>query len=417
MATIHLSDSIGEDLTIYPKSKIKVLLLENIESSGRDIFLKADFQVELLPKSLPAAELKEKIKDIHLLGIRSKTKITQDVLDCAKKLKAIGCFCIGTDQVDLVAAEIRGIPVFNSPFANTRSVAELVLAEIVMLARTAGDRSMELHQGVWKKTHVNCHEIRGKLLGIVGYGHVGSQVSTLAESFGMRVQFFDISRKLPLGNAKPVDSLETLLKTSDFVTLHVPKTPLTNRMITKTQLELMQPGTYLLNLSRGDVVDVNDLAEALKSGHLRGAAVDVFPQEPESNGPGFITPLQGCPNTILTPHIGGSTQEAQESIGVEVAAKLTTFLVEGATDGAVNFPNLTPHSYPGTHRLLHIHKNQPGVLRAINDILSIYNVSGQLLATTKNIGYMIIDLDSAMSTEVFKKLRTLEVSIKTRILY
>jgi len=370
-----------------------------------------------LKTSLTTAELIEKIKDIHLIGIRSKTKLTAEVLQHATKLLAIGCFCIGTDQVDLKAAEKRGICVFNSPFANTRSVAELVMAEIVMLARKTFDKSSLMHQGKWRKSAVGCYEVRGKKLGVIGYGHVGSQVSLLAESFGMHVYFYDVIEKLPLGNAKPLDSLEQVLQTCDFVTLHVPKTPQTNNLVAKRELDMMKKGSYLLNLSRGNVVNVSDLADALKSGHIAGCAADVFPSEPEDDSDDFVSPLLQCPNTILTPHIGGSTGEAQHAIGIDVSKKMITYINEGTSTQSVNFPQLSPAVYPECHRLLHVHKNVPGVLKSINDALCVYNVSSQLLATSKDIGYLIIDIDSTVSKEVFTSLKALGSTIKVRMLY
>lgn len=311
-----------------------------------------------------------------------------------------------------------GVPVFNSPFLNTRSVAELVMAEIVFLARQAADRSMEMHAGKWRKTANGCHEIRGMKLGIVGYGHVGSQVSLLAEAFGMRVFFYDTDTKLPLGNAQAVQSLEDILTLCDVVTLHVPKTADTTGMIGRERIAMMKPGSYLLNLARGSVVDVDALADALKSGHLAGCAVDVFPKEPSSSATDdFYSPLQGCPNTILTPHVGGSTVEAQRDIAVDVARKMTTFINTGCTQGAVNFPNIVP-PLQYKHRLLNVHYNRPGALRLINEILSDYNVSSQVLGTTPNIGYMVIDVDSEVSKEVLEKIcERKDVSIRTRILF
>ena len=405
-------------MTSFPKHKIKVLLLENISQTAVQLFENETFQVESVSKSLSEEELIEKVRDVYLIGVRSKTKLTERVIQQAQKLKAVGCFCIGTDQTDLEACEKKGIPVFNSPYANTRSVAELAMAEIVMLARKVPEHIQSMHKGNWYKIAKDCYEVRGKTLAIIGYGHVGSQLGLLAEGFGMSVIYYDIEHKLPLGNAKPVDSLEFALKNSHFVSLHVPKTEQTNNMITKQQIDMMTPGSYLLNLSRGSVVNVQDLADALKSGHLAGSAVDVFPTEPSKDGEGvFISPLQNCPNTILTPHIGGSTVEAQDAIGKEVAQKLINYMNEGNTCGSVNFPQINPVHYPGCHRLLHIHVNRHGVLKQINALLQDYNVVSQLLGTTKNIGYMVIELDKSVAEEVFNQIKCLESTIKARVLF
>ncbi|KAL0490059.1 2-oxoglutarate reductase [Acrasis kona] len=408
----------AERRTFFPKHEVRVLLLEGLHEVAVDAFKNQTFQVESLSKSLTTDQLKEKIANVHILGIRSKTTVTKEILDCAKKLKAIGCFCIGTDQVDLDEAQIKGIPVFNSPFANSRSVAELVLGEVIMLARKVTDASRGMHNGNWNKTASGCYEIRGKTIGIIGYGHVGSQVSLLAESFNMNVLYYDIESKLPLGNAKECDNLEEVLKKSDFVTLHVPKTDLTEKMIAKPQLDLMKKGSYLLNLSRGSVVDLNDLRDALTSGHIAGCAVDVYPKEPSANGDGFVVPLQNCPNTILTPHIGGSTLEAQEAIGKEVSTKLIKYLNEGSTSGAVNFPQITmTNEFKGGHRLLNVHQNRPGVLKIINNILSDYNISAQWLNTTNKIGYLIVQVDTVMSRDLLRNIKALDSSIQTRLLY
>ncbi|KAL9643073.1 hypothetical protein ABK040_002819 [Willaertia magna] len=405
-------------MTSYPKDKIKVLLLEGISSTALDLFNKEGFQVESLSQALTEDELVEKIKGIHLVGLRSKTKLTERVIKCANKLLAVGCFCIGTDQVDLEACEKKGIVVFNSPFANTRSVAELVMAEIVMLARKLPEQTQNMHEGNWIKSAKECYEVRGKTLGIIGYGHVGSQLGLLAEGFGMQVLYYDIELKLPLGNSKACDSMEEVLRNSQFVSLHVPKTELTNKLIKEEQILMMQKRSYLLNLSRGSVVDVEALAKALKEGHLAGAAVDVFPSEPEANGKGvFQSPLQGCPNTILTPHIGGSTIEAQDAIGKEVSQKLINYLNEGNTIGSVNFPQIYPVHYPKCHRLLHIHVNKHGVLKQINALLSDYNITSQLLGTTPNIGYMVIEIDANVAEEVLSQIKGLESTIKARVLF
>ncbi|MGZ3707282.1 MAG: phosphoglycerate dehydrogenase [Bdellovibrionota bacterium] len=405
--------------TSFPKQQIKVLLLENIHPLAHEMFSSEGYQVETLPGALGESQLKEKIRDVHVLGIRSKTQVTAGVLAEAKRLLSLGCFCIGTNQVDLRAARIHGIPVFNAPFGNTRSVAEMVIAEIIVLARQLGSRSMEMHQNVWKKVSTSCYEVRGKTLGIIGYGHIGSQVSTLAEALGMRVLFFDIVSKLPLGNAKNCNTLGELLRESDFVTLHVPATPQTSRMMDTAQLQTMKKGSYLINASRGTVVDIPALTEALRSGILAGAAIDVFPEEPEANVKDFKTELQGIPNVILTPHIGGATEEAQANIGAEVPATLIRFVNTGGTDGAVNFPGVDLPPTRDSHRILNVHKNVPGVLREINRIVSDLgaNIQAQSLSTDEEIGYLIMDTDRALSSEVKSAIETLKTSIKTRILY
>eukprot|EP01132_Coremiostelium_polycephalum_P007867 gene7867-9684_t len=406
-----------DPITSYPKDKIRILLLENIHTAAIQAFENESFQVESILSSLPEEKIIEKIKDVHVLGLRSKTKVTENILNAAKRLMAIGCFCIGTDQVDLEAAEKRGIPVFNSPFCNSRSVAELIIAEIILLSRKLGDRNKEMHNKIWRKESKNCHEIRGKTLGIVGYGHIGSQLSVLAESMGMNVLYYDIARKLPLGNSKMCLDLKSVLEASQFVTLHVPDTDATRNMIGAEEIATMKKGTYLLNASRGKVVDIEALANALKSGHLAGAAVDVYPSEPEANCNDWESLLQNCPNTFLTPHIGGSTEEAQEAIGREVSELIIKFINDGSSAGSVNFPEITMPYSPSAHRILNIHQNKPGVLRDINLILSEFNVSHQILATKKNIGYIVADVDSAASKEIKKKISNLPYSIKTRVLY
>eukprot|EP01027_Heterolobosea_sp_BB2_P018492 GEZU01026042.1.p1 GENE.GEZU01026042.1~~GEZU01026042.1.p1 ORF type:complete len:419 (-),score=127.70 GEZU01026042.1:749-2005(-) len=403
--------------TSFPKDRIKILLLENISPVAKQLFEAETFQVECISGALSEEELIQKIPNIHALGIRSKTNITTAVLAAANKLLTIGCFCIGTNQVDLDAAEKRGIPVFNSPFSNSRSVAELIIAEIISLARRLPDKVQELHKGQWKKSAANCFEVRGKTLGIVGYGHIGSQLSVLAEALGLRVIFYDIATVMPIGNSQPMKTLDELLQQADFVTLHVPETPETKNMIGPKQIAMMKKGSYLLNASRGTVVDIDALAEALKSGHLNGAAVDVYPEEPEGNTDNFETPLRGCPNTILTPHIGGSTLEAQTAIGVEVATAIIKYINSGRTIGAVNFPNVDLRITPDTHRILNIHKNVPGVMKAINEKLANHNIRAQLLDTSKYIGYLIIDVDQEASNQLKKEIAALEVSFRTRILY
>lgn len=405
--------------TSYPKDKIKVLLLEGVHPNADELFSKEGFQIESLKNSPPLPELIEKVKSAHVLGIRSKTQIPDAVLKEAKKLLTLGCFCIGTNQVDLLSANRHGIPVFNAPFSNTRSVAEMVLAEMIFLARQLGDRSREVHEGVWKKVASSCFEVRGKTLGIVGYGHIGSQVGVLAESLGLRVIYFDVIPKLAIGNARACATLDELLEKSDFVTLHVPELSSTKGMVGAAQIAKMKKGAYLLNASRGSVVDVSALSKALKEGRVGGAAVDVYPEEPAGNNEKFISELQGLPNVILTPHIGGSTEEAQAAIGVEVATSLIRFINEGATTGAVNFPRIEMPNDPGAHRILNIHKNVPGVLKNINRIVSDLNanIRRQTLSTDQEIGYLIMDLDHDVSTQVKDAVEALSTSIRTRILF
>jgi D-3-phosphoglycerate dehydrogenase len=405
--------------TSFPVDQIKFLLLENIHPTAHGLVRGEGFQLEILPSALKEAELTQKLRDVHVLGIRSKTRVSEKALSEARRLLAIGCFCIGVNQVELAAANKRGIPVFNAPFSNTRSVAELVIGEVIALARQLGDRSREVHEGRWRKVAQGSWEIRGKTLGIVGYGHIGSQVGVLAEALGMKVAFWDTGSKLPMGNNRACASLRELLQTADFVTLHVPATPATREMIGEAELKAMRKGSYLLNLSRGSVVVLPALADAIRTGHLAGAAVDVYPEEPESNSDGFETPLRGLPNVILTPHVGGSTSEAQAAIGREVGSTLIKFVNSGATTGAVNFPNVELPPSRGTHRILNAHRNVPGVLRDINRIVSECNanIHSQLLATDENVGYLIMDLDEDVSNEVKNAVAALSTSIKTRILY
>jgi D-3-phosphoglycerate dehydrogenase / 2-oxoglutarate reductase len=397
----------------------KVLLLENIHSSAAEMFAAEGFQVERLKGALKAEELEERIQDVHVLGIRSKTTIHEEALAKAPQLLAVGCFCIGTNQVNLASANRHGTPVFNAPFSNTRSVAELVIAEIIMLSRQLGDRNREVHGGQWRKVSVSNYEVRGKTLGIVGYGHIGSQLGVLAESMGMRVIFYDVMTKLPLGNTRATSSLEELLTTADFVTLHVPALPSTEKMMGTAELARMKKGAYLINASRGTVVDIEALANALRSGHLGGAAVDVYPEEPETNSDGFISALQGLSNVILTPHIGGSTEEAQASIGREVATSLIKLVKTGATTGAVNFPQVEAPLIPKTHRILNVHRNTPGVLRDINRIVSDLNanIHAQVLSTDANIGYLVMDLDQDVVNPVCQAIAGLKTDIKTRIVF
>jgi D-3-phosphoglycerate dehydrogenase len=405
--------------TSFPKDRIKVLLLESIHPSAHELLRAEGFQLETVPGALQEDELVERIADVHVLGIRSKTRLTDKALARARRLLTVGCFCIGTNQVDLAGAKRRGLPVFNAPFSNTRSVAEMIMAEIVMLARRLGDRVREMHAGQWRKTAAGCYEIRGKTLGIVGYGHIGRQVGVIAEGLGMHVVFHDVVAKLPMGNNRATKTLDELLAQSDFVTLHVPETPQTRGMVGAREIAAMKDGAYLLNASRGTVVDIGALAKALESGKLAGAAIDVFPEEPETNGDGFKTPLQGLPNVIMTPHIGGSTAEAQEAIGREVGAALVKFVNAGGTTGAVNFPVIDLPPTPGKHRILNVHRNVPGVLRDINRIVSEKgaNIAAQVLATDPDIGYLVMDLDQDVSLDVKNAVGALETSIKTRILY
>jgi D-3-phosphoglycerate dehydrogenase len=405
--------------TSFPKSRIRILLLENVHPSAHALMREQGFQLDVCPSALGEAELMERIRDVHVLGIRSKTQVTQRVLDEAKRLLTVGAFCIGTNQIDLDAANHRGVPVFNAPFSNTRSVAELVIAEVVALARRLMDRSREMHDGRWRKVANACYEVRGKTLGIIGYGHIGTQVGVLAESLGLQVVFYDVLPRLPIGNNRPADSMQAVLAQSDFVTLHVPETPATRRLIGAAEIAQMRQGAYLLNLSRGSVVDVEALAKALRDGHLAGASADVFPQEPDGNTDQFATELRGLPNVILTPHVGGSTEEAQEAIGREVAASLIKFVNSGATTGSVNFPQVEPPPQRGRHRILNVHRNVPGVLSNINRIISDVqaNIEGQILATDANIGYLLMDLNHEVSEEVRQQMNRLATNIRTRVLY
>ena len=402
-------------------TKINALLLENIHPVAEAALVEAGFSVRRVNGSLKEDELIAQLDGVDLLGIRSKTNVTKRVLEAAsaRGLMAVGAFCIGTNQVALEPAMRRGVCVFNAPFSNTRSVAELVIAEIVMLSRQLGDRNNEVHRGSWKKVAVGANEVRGKTLGVVGYGHIGTQVSILAEFFGMRVLFYDVAAKLPLGNSQPESSLDALLKASDFVTLHVPETPQTKGMMGAAQLGRMKKGASLINASRGTVVDLEALALELKSGRLRGAAIDVYPEEPQGNeAKGFVTPLQGLPNVVLTPHIGGSTEEAQEAIGREVSQSLIRYALSGASTGSVNFPACELPRSQGTWRLSHVHENVPGVLRDVNRVVSDAgaNVHAQLLSTTPDVGYLVMDLDSAAADQVVEGLTALKTTIRARSL-
>ncbi|KAI8826355.1 hypothetical protein BJ741DRAFT_631601 [Chytriomyces cf. hyalinus JEL632] len=402
--------------------KLKILLLEGVSQTGVEILKDAGFEIEYFLKALPEDQLKQKIKDVHAVGLRSKTQLTAEVLKEAKNLIAIGCFCIGTNQVNLEYAATHGMTVFNSPFSNSRSVAELVIAEIIALARQVTDRNSEMHNGLWNKTNSKAvaHEIKGKQLGIVGYGHIGSQLSVIAESMGMVVRFFDVNQRFPLGTALPAKSLEELLKGSDFVSLHVPETPETKNMITTKEISAMKKGAFLINASRGTVVDIPALANGLKSGHLSGAAVDVFPVEPFSNGKNFDSPLRNSPNTILSPHIGGSTEEAQSAIGVEVATALVKFLRTGMTLGSVNFPevDLRPVTSAKSVRVVNVHHNVPGVLKQVNKLLSDCNIEKQICDSKGNIAYLTADLEVNAETDIdaiLKGVSAMPENIMTRI--
>lgn len=406
--------------TSLDKSKIRFLLLEGVHQNALDTLRNAGYSnIEYITGALPEDELKEKIADAHFVGIRSRTQLTEEVFECAKKLVAVGCFCIGTNQVDLNAARERGIAVFNAPFSNTRSVAELVLGEILMLMRGIPEKNAECHRGGWMKSAVGCYEVRGKKLGIIGYGSIGTQLSVLAEALGMQVFYYDVVTKLPLGNAVQVASLDELLAMSDVVSLHVPQLPSTQWMIGEKEIRTMKKGSILINAARGTVVVIEALAEAIKDKHLAGAAIDVFPVEPRANGEEFVSPLRGLNNVILTPHIGGSTQEAQANIGFEVAEKLVKYSDNGTSVSSVNFPEVSLPSHPGKHRILHIHKNIPGVMGAINKVFADnhINVSGQFLQTDDTVGYVVIDIDAQHSELALNKLQEVDGTMRCRILY
>lgn len=406
--------------TSTDKKKIKFLFLEGIHPSAVQVLKAAGYtQIESLNGALPEDELKAKIADVHFVGIRSRTQLTADVFAHATRLAAVGCFCIGTNQVDLNAARERGIAVFNAPFSNTRSVAELVLAEAILLLRGVPEKSAVAHRGGWLKSAENAYEIRGKTLGIVGYGSIGTQLSVLAEALGMKVVFFDVVTKLPLGNARQVPQLTELLAQSDVVSLHVPETQATQWMIGETEIAAMKAGSVLINASRGTVVKIEPLAEALRQKKLLGAAIDVFPVEPRSNKDVFESPLRGLDNVILTPHVGGSTMEAQENIGIEVAEKLVKYSDNGTSTSSVNFPEVALPAHPGKHRLLHIHNNVPGVLSKINKVFSDnhINIASQYLQTNEAIGYVVIDVDAAYSDMALAKLAEVPGTIRSRVLF
>ncbi|MDB5597785.1 MAG: phosphoglycerate dehydrogenase [Hyphomicrobiales bacterium] len=404
------------------KEKIKILLLEGINDSAVELIVNAGYtSVTRLTKALDGAELAEAIKGVHILGIRSRTQLDEAAFAAAERLLAVGCFSVGTNQVDLDAARKRGIPVFNAPFSNTRSVAELVIGEIVMLFRRIFPRSVSAHAGGWDKSATGSIEVRGKTLGIIGYGNIGTQLSTLAEAMGMRVVYFDTSDKLRHGNTEPVETLEELLRVSDVVSLHVPETAATYNMMGAAQMAAMKKGSYLINNSRGTVVDLDALAEALKSGHLAGAAVDVFPVEPGSNAEKFKTPIQGLANVILTPHIGGSTEEAQERIGAEVARKLVDYSDAGSSVGAVNFPQVQmPLRAAGT-RYIHVHRNVPGMLNRLNQVFTRHgvNISAQYLQTDGDLGYVVVEAEGCAedAEAVLEEMKACEGTIRARLLY
>lgn len=402
------------------KEKIKILLLEGVHQSALEVLKNSGYSnIEYVKSSLPESELIEKIASAHFVGIRSRTQLTEEVLSHAKKLVAIGCFCIGTNQVNLSAAQKFGIPVFNAPFSNTRSVAELVLGEILLLLRQIPEKSALAHRGIWQKTANGSVEARGKTLGIIGYGHIGTQLGIMAETIGMKVKFYDVETKLPLGNAEQAPNLTSLLKEADIVSLHVPETAQTQNMIGEAEFAIMKAGAIFINASRGTVVDIDALADALRSKKVGGAAIDVFPVEPKSNDDEFISPLREFDNCILTPHIGGSTQEAQENIGAEVASKLVKYSDNGSTLSAVNFPEVSLPSHAGASRLLHIHHNQPGVLTKINLAFAEHdiNIAAQYLQTTADIGYVVIEVETEDSQKAIKQLRKIDGTIRARILH
>ncbi|WP_432785813.1 D-3-phosphoglycerate dehydrogenase [Oligella sp. MSHR50489EDL] len=402
------------------KDKIKFVLFEGVHQNALDVLHSNGYtNIDYHKKALEGQELLDAVADAHFIGIRSRTQMTAEVFAAAKKLVALGCFCIGTNQVDLKAARERGVPVFNAPFSNTRSVAELVLAEIIMLFRKIPAMNTTLHQGGWNKSAVGSYEVRGKKLGIIGYGHIGTQIGILAEALGMHVYYYDIEAKLPLGNATAVNTLEELLNLSDAVTLHVPEDATTANMMNEQRIAQMKPGAHLINASRGTVVDIDALAAAIKSGHLGGAAIDVFPVEPKSNDDEFVSALRGLDNVLLTPHIGGSTQEAQANIGIEVASKLVKYSDNGSTLSAVNFPEVSLPGTENTHRYMHIHQNKPGVLNAINQIFmkDHINIIGQYLQTDPELGYVVMDVQSENPELALSLLKEVPGTIRTRVIY
>lgn len=407
-------------ITSYPKERINILFLENISDKAVQYFKQQGYtNVRKLSGALSEEELIKEVKDVHLIGIRSKTQITAKVLDAAKKLQAIGCFCIGVNQVDLKYASKKGVVVFNAPYSNTRSVAELVIGISVMLIRRISDKNIAAHKGIWMKDAKGSYELRGKTLGLIGYGNIGSQVSVLAEALGMKVLFYDTETKLPLGNAIAAKSMKEVLGNSDIVSLHVPETAQTKNLINKNNIKHFKKGAILLNYARGEVVDLKALSDALKEGSIAGAGIDVYPWEPEKNGDHFETPLQGLPNVILTPHIGGSTEEAQQNIGEDVSVKLFQYLERGITNGSHSVPAISLPPVDGAHRILHIHRNVPGVLSAINTALSKNNINivGQYLKTNDEIGYVVLDVDKKLSKKAVELLKEVRETIKVRMLY
>lgn len=406
--------------TSYPKERINILFLENISDKAVQYFKQQGYaNVKKIAGALSEEELVKEVKDVHLLGIRSKTQITPKVLEAAKKLQAIGCFCIGVNQVDLKAATKKGVVVFNAPYSNTRSVAELVIGISVMLIRKIVDKNIAAHKGIWMKDAKGSYELRGKTMGIIGYGNIGSQVSVLCEALGMKVLFYDTETKLPLGNAVAAKNMKEVLSNSDIISLHVPETPQTKNLINRNNIKLFKKGSILLNYARGEVVDLKALSEAINEGVIAGAGIDVYPWEPEKNGDHFDTPLQGLPNVILTPHIGGSTEEAQQNIGEDVSVKLFQYLERGITNGSHTVPAIGLPPVDGAHRILHIHKNVPGVLSAINTALSKNNINivGQYLKTNEEIGYVVLDVDKKLSKRAVELLKEVKETIKVRMLY
>ncbi|HEX8461905.1 MAG TPA: phosphoglycerate dehydrogenase, partial [Segetibacter sp.] len=407
-----------KQVTSYPKEKINILLLENISPKAVAVFKNNGYgHVETVAGALSEDDLIKVIKDVHLLGIRSKTHVSEKVLQAAKKLQAIGCFCIGVNQVDLAAATRAGVTVFNAPYSNTRSVAELVIGAAIMLIRRIPDKNKAAHNGIWMKEAKGSYELRGKTMGIIGYGNIGSQLSILAESFGMKVLFYDIETRMPLGNASGTRDLEALVATADVISLHVPETPATQNLINKEMLTHFKKGSILINYARGQVVDLDALSESLKNGDLGGAAIDVYPQEPEKNGDAFTSPLQNLSNVLLTPHVGGSTEEAQQNIGEDVSNKLFQFLEKGITNGSHTVPSLALPAQEGTHRILHIHRNVPGVLSDINTRLSSHdiNIIAQYLKTNDEIGYVVLDVDKDLSNQASELLKEVKETIKVRV--
>lgn len=407
-------------ITSYPKEKINILLLENISKTASQKFIDAGYSsVKRIAGAMTESDLIREIKNVHLLGIRSKTKVTKAVLENASKLQAIGCFCIGTNQVDITAATEKGVAVFNAPYSNTRSVAELVIASSIMLIRKIPDKNKFAHEGLWQKDSSGSHELRGKTMGIVGYGNIGSQVSVLAEAMGMKVIFYDAETKMPLGNAQAKKTLKEVLGQADIVTLHVPDLPSTKNLINSKNISFFKKGAMLINYARGKVVDLEELKAAIEKGDISGAAIDVFPEEPVKNGDRFYTPLQGLSNVILTPHIGGSTEEAQENIGEDVSNKLFNFLEKGVSTGSHTVPPLNLPPQENTHRILHVHRNVPGVLSQINTRLSSHkiNILGQYLKTNEEIGYVVLDVNKNLSKEALELLKEVDETIKVRLLY